>query len=90
MRHGGRRDRHRGRRHLRATLEAIYPIGPVADGTALNITLMSDMDRLHVGLAADRDAVPDLDGLAVDQLRRTPRHGDDRRPTPGWHGAKNE
>lgn len=47
-------------------VEAIYPIGPVADGSALNITVMSYRGRLHVGLTADREAVPDLDDLADD------------------------
>lgn len=47
------------------TIEAIYPLGPVADGSALNITLMSYLDRLHVGLSADRDVVPDLPSLAA-------------------------
>jgi diacylglycerol O-acyltransferase / wax synthase len=49
-----------------AALEAIYPIGPVADGSALNITVMSYGDRLHVGLTADREAIPDIEELADD------------------------
>ena len=41
-----------------ARLVAPYPLGPVFDGTALNITLQSYLDSLWVGLV-DR-AVPDL------------------------------
>jgi hypothetical protein len=49
-----------------APIEAIYPLGPVADGSALNITVMSHLDQLHVGLSADRETVPDLPLLADD------------------------
>jgi WS/DGAT/MGAT family acyltransferase len=44
-----------------AKVEAIYPLGPVADGSALNITVMSYLDTMYVGLAADRATVPDID-----------------------------
>ena len=43
-----------------AAVEAIYPLGPVADGSALNITAMSYQGRMLIGLAADRATVPDL------------------------------
>jgi diacylglycerol O-acyltransferase len=48
------------------TLDAIYPMGPCADGSALNITLFSYQDHLHIGLSADHDAVPDLADFAAD------------------------
>ena len=51
-----------------ATVEAIYPLGPVADGSALNITAMSYQGRMFIGLAADRATVPDLAQLG-DLLR---------------------
>lgn len=47
-----------------AAVEAIYPMGSVADGSALNISAMSYRDSLYVGLVADRASVPDLDAIA--------------------------
>lgn len=37
---------------------AVYPVGPVA-GTAFNVTLMSNLDRLHLGFNIDPVAVTD-------------------------------
>jgi diacylglycerol O-acyltransferase / wax synthase len=51
-----------------------YPMGPIFDGGALNITLMSYLDRVDFGLVACPDLVPDVwsiaDGLrdALDEL----------------------
>jgi diacylglycerol O-acyltransferase len=50
---------------------ANYPISTIVDGMALNITLFSYLDSLHIGLTADSNLVPDLDHLAkalVDEL----------------------
>jgi len=46
-------------------MEAVYPIGPVVDGVALNITVQSYLDSLYVGLNACPSVVPDLPGLAA-------------------------
>jgi diacylglycerol O-acyltransferase / wax synthase len=46
-------------------ITALYPIGPVG-GTAFNITLMSNLDELHVGLNIDPVAVVDPPRLARD------------------------
>jgi diacylglycerol O-acyltransferase len=43
---------------------AVYPIGPVVDGVALNITVQSYLDSLFVGLNACPTAVPDVAALA--------------------------
>src|SRR5205807_10649714 len=43
---------------------ALYPMGPVADGMALNMTVMSYMGTMYFGLVAGREAVPDLWDLA--------------------------
>lgn len=43
---------------------ASYPVSAVVDGQGLNITVMSYLDALHVGLTADRDLVPNLHTLA--------------------------
>ena len=44
-------------------LEA-YPYVEVIDGEGLTIAVVSYEDRLHFGLTADRDVMPDLDRLA--------------------------
>jgi diacylglycerol O-acyltransferase len=54
-------------------MEAVYPIGPVVDGVALNITVQSYLDSLFVGLNACPAVVPDVDFLArsvVNELGR--------------------
>ena len=48
-----------------AKLVRLWPMGPVADGVALNITVMSYLGRLRFGLVACRETVADLDGLAA-------------------------
>jgi diacylglycerol O-acyltransferase len=50
---------------LGARLEAIYPLGPILDGAGLNITVMSHAGRMHVGVIACREQVPDVSALAA-------------------------
>jgi WS/DGAT/MGAT family acyltransferase len=56
-----------------AKVEASWPLGPLA-GSALNVTLLSYGDDLHLGLVSDRAAVRDPDllvsslGDALDEL----------------------
>jgi len=47
-----------------ARVEAIYPMGPISEGTGLNITVLSNMDRVDVGLLACKETVPHLWRLA--------------------------
>ncbi len=49
-------------------LEAMYPMVPLAENTALGIAIMSYDGQLNFGLNADYDALPDLEALA-DELR---------------------
>jgi hypothetical protein len=49
-------------------LEAIFPMVPLAENTALGIAIMSYNGQLNFGLNADYDALEDLDVLA-DELR---------------------
>lgn len=42
-----------------ARMEANYPLGPIADGLGLNLTVISYRDSLDVGLAVCPDAVED-------------------------------
>jgi WS/DGAT/MGAT family acyltransferase len=46
-------------------VERLYPFGPVIEGNALNVTVLSYQRRhLSLGIVADRKAVPDLDEFA--------------------------
>jgi diacylglycerol O-acyltransferase len=47
-----------------ARVIATYPVSAIVDGMALNITLFSYLDSLHIGLTVDKDLVPDVDLLA--------------------------
>jgi WS/DGAT/MGAT family acyltransferase len=52
-------------------LRGVYPLGPVVDGVALNITVQSYRESLFVGINACATAVPSLPTLAeamVDEL----------------------
>lgn len=54
-------------------LRNLYPLGPVVDGVALNVTVQSYLGSLFVGINACATAVPDPPGLAAemaDELRR--------------------
>lgn len=48
-----------------AVVEAIYPMGPVGEGTGLNITVLSNMGRVDVGIMTCAKAVPCPEELAV-------------------------
>jgi hypothetical protein len=50
--------------HRGAPLLATYPISTIAPGLALNITVYSYVDTLHVGLVAGQSAIPDLEPIA--------------------------
>jgi diacylglycerol O-acyltransferase / wax synthase len=47
-----------------ARLEMLFPLGPVMEGAGLNITVLSYLDSIDVGLIACRELVPDLWDLA--------------------------
>ena len=47
-----------------ARIVALYPLGPVFHGAGLNITVMSNAGRLHVGVIACRESMPDAEALA--------------------------
>jgi WS/DGAT/MGAT family acyltransferase len=59
-----------------ARMVTLYPMGPIADGMGLNITVMSYLDSMYFGLVACREAVPDVwdiaHGLneALDELKK--------------------
>lgn len=47
-----------------ARLAMLCPLGPVMEGAGLNITVLSYMDGIDVGMIACRELMPDLDDLA--------------------------
>lgn len=47
-----------------ARLVAFYPLGPVAEGVGLNVTVVSYAGTVHFGVVACREAVPDAWALA--------------------------
>ena len=56
-----------------ARLTQLFPLGPVTQGSGLNITVMSVIDRLCFGALACEDLVPDVDDIGkgfVDEIER--------------------
>jgi diacylglycerol O-acyltransferase len=47
-----------------ARLAGLYPLGPVMDGAGLNVTVLSNEDRIGVGFIACRELVPGIWELA--------------------------
>jgi diacylglycerol O-acyltransferase len=48
-----------------ARLLRLYPFGPVQQGSGLNLTVMSTMDRLCLGAMACKRMVPDVEDIAA-------------------------
>jgi hypothetical protein len=42
----------------------MYPVGPMAEGIGLNVTVFSYLDRVYFGMLACRKLVPELDEVA--------------------------
>ena len=51
-----------------ARLEALFPLSVIADGTGLNVTIMSYRDSVDIGITADREQTPDVQTI-VDGMR---------------------
>ncbi len=72
-----------------ARLVAMYPVGPVAEGVGVNVTVFSYLDRLFVGVQGCWDLVPDLEVIGhgmVDALAELVKEADRLdRPVPWWH-----
>jgi len=52
-----------------ARLVGLYPIGPIYDGLALNVTVLSREDSLDIGILGCRDHIPAVSDLAVELHR---------------------
>ncbi|MEV8588801.1 wax ester/triacylglycerol synthase family O-acyltransferase [Streptomyces sp. NPDC051180] len=48
-----------------APLSALFPMAPLARGQSLAVAMSPYRGRVHIGLVADGEAVPDLDALAA-------------------------
>jgi WS/DGAT/MGAT family acyltransferase len=48
-----------------AKLVAVYPAGPIAEGVGLNVTVISYMGTLYIGLIGCRELVPEVKHLAL-------------------------
>jgi hypothetical protein len=42
-----------------ARVEAVFPMGPVGEGMGLNVTVLSNMGRLDIGVLTCTEALPD-------------------------------
>jgi diacylglycerol O-acyltransferase / wax synthase len=75
-------------------LRNLYPLGPVVDGVALNITVQSYLGSLFVGINASTTAVPDPPGLAsemADELTLlTKVAGAPERPSTNGSGTEDD
>jgi diacylglycerol O-acyltransferase len=47
-----------------AEIKALVPLGPVFHGAGVNVTVMSNNGKVHVGIIACRESMPDVDDLA--------------------------
>ena len=47
-----------------ARMVSMYPMGPIMDGGALNMTVMSYMDTMNFGLVACAETIPNVDDIA--------------------------
>ncbi len=47
-----------------ATVESMYPMGPIIDGGALNLTVITYRDRVDFGALGCTELVPDIDQIA--------------------------
>lgn len=51
---------------LGARIDGLYPLGPIFHGAGLNITVMSNNGRMHVGIIGCKESIPHVWDLAAD------------------------
>ena len=61
----------------------MYPVGPMAEGIGVNVTVFSYLDRVYFGMLACRKLLPELTELARPRRRCAGRAGGAVRSTPG-------
>ena len=76
-----------------ARLEAIYPFGPLIEGAGLNISVLSNMGNMDIGVIACPDVAPNVEDLAagiaggISELRKAAEEERARR-TPAEPAAR--
>jgi hypothetical protein len=68
-----------------ARVVRVYPLGPVQQGSGLNLTVLSAMGRLCFGAMACKEMVPDVEALAtgfVDATEALRKRAEDPRGRP--------
>jgi WS/DGAT/MGAT family acyltransferase len=65
-----------------ARLEALYPLSIIADGSGLNVTVMSYRDAIDIGITADREQTPDVQSI-VESMEEELAHLVSLTETPG-------
>ncbi len=72
-----------------ARMVSMHPLGPIVEGSGVNVTVFSYLDTVHVGIQACWDLVPDVAVLAAgieeamaELVAATARRD---RPVPWWH-----
>lgn len=72
-----------------ARVVAAYPLGPVAHGIGVNVTVLSYGETLYVGIVGCGELAPDVHLLAAgmrdDLALLAAAAGQRRRPVPWWH-----
>ncbi len=51
-----------------AKVVAMFPFGPLMEGTGLNVTVLSSSDEMNIGIIACPDLVPDVERLLEEML----------------------
>lgn len=72
-----------------ARVVSAYPLGPVAHGIGVNVTVLSYGETLYVGIVGCAELAPDVhllaSGMRDDLARLAATAGQRRRPVPWWH-----
>lgn len=68
-------------------LDAIFSVGPIVEGVALNVTAWSHVDHLHVGVLACPDRVPDVGRIAAALPRELALLGETAADVERTHGV---
>lgn len=74
-------------------IAAVYPFGPLVEGAGINITALSNMGNVDIGIIACPDVAPDIDALAdgiVEGIRVLRAAADERGGPSSTNGPSGE